>query len=63
LALADGLELMFVGIGFICIPIAIVAYSRINKKREALGKDEVNKYTPQEIRELGDRSPDFRYSL
>jgi len=54
---------MFVGIGFICIPIAIFTYIRINKKREAMGKDEIDKYTPKQLRELGDRAPDFRYSL
>jgi hypothetical protein len=54
---------MFVGIGFVCIPVAVVAYIHINKKREALGEDEVKKYTPTQLRELGDRAPDFRYSL
>jgi hypothetical protein len=64
----DALELMFVGIGFICIPIAVFAYTRINRKRDmaaqqALEKGETNKYTDQELRELGDRAPDFRYTI
>ena len=54
---------MFVGIGFVCVPIAVITYIRINKKREALGKDEVKKYTAKQLREMGDRAPDFRYSL
>ncbi|KAF8240133.1 MFS general substrate transporter [Tricholoma matsutake] len=62
-ALGHGLELMFVGIGFVCVPIAVITYIRINKKREALGKDEVKKYTHKQLREMGDRAPDFRYSL
>lgn len=61
----DGLELMFVGIGFICTPIAIVAYRRINAKRDAelLANGGVSKYTAEQTRELGDRAPDFRYTL
>jgi sugar phosphate permease len=63
-----GVELMFVGIGFITTPIVVLSYIRINKKRdaaqrEALERGETNKYTPQQLRELGDRAPDFRYTL
>lgn len=62
------IELMFVGIGFICVPIAIVSYTRINRRREALVKaavesGEANKYSVLELRKLGDRAPDFRYTL
>lgn len=64
----DGIELMFVGMGFICVPIAVFSYLRINKQRdaierEALERGEKNKYTNQQLRELGDRAPDFRYTL
>ncbi|KAF8965756.1 MFS general substrate transporter [Flammula alnicola] len=63
-----GVELMFVGIGFISVPIVILSYIRINKKRdeaqrEALERGETNKYTNQQLREMGDRAPDFRYTL
>jgi len=66
--IGHGFELMFVGIGFICVPIAVVSYMRINAKRDAIERaamenGEKNKYTPQELRELGDRAPDFRYTL
>jgi len=66
--LGHGIELMFVGIGFICVPIAVFSYIRINKQRdaierEALERGEKNKYTNQQLRELGDRAPDFRYTL
>jgi hypothetical protein len=66
--LSDGLELMFVGIGFIATPIVIISYMRINKKRDeaqrqALERGETNKYTNQQLREMGDRAPDFRYTL
>ncbi|KAJ7497700.1 MFS general substrate transporter [Mycena latifolia] len=63
-----GCELMFVGIGLICVPIAVVTYSRINNRRDevaraAMEKGEKNLYTNKELREMGDRAPDFRYTL
>lgn len=66
-ARADGIELMFVGIGFIAVPITVLAYKRINARREALVRDATEKgitrYTPEELRRMGDRAPDFRYTL
>lgn len=68
LFLPDGVELMFVGIGFIAVPTVVLLYTRINKQRdaaqkEALERGEKNKYTNQQLREMGDRAPDFRYTL
>lgn len=63
---SDGLELMFVGIGFVTLPIAVVAYTRINARRDVLEKEMQEKgikYTAEELRELGDKAPDFRYTL
>ena len=62
----DGLELMFVGIGYVTLPIAVIAYMRINARRDVLMKEMQEKgikLTPEELRELGDRAPDFRYTL
>ena len=66
--LADSLELMFVGIGFITIPIIVISYARINKSRDeaqrlAIERGEKDKYTNQQLREMGDRAPDFRYTI
>jgi len=66
--LGHALELMFVGLGFICVPIAILAYTRINAKRDEIQRQrlesgEKDRYTPQQLREMGDRAPDFRYTL
>jgi MFS family permease len=63
-----GVELMFLGIGFISIPTAVILYRRINAKRdkmerEALERGEKITYTVQELREMGDRAPEFRYTL
>ena len=63
---ADGVELMFVGIGFITLPIVVIAYKRINARRDAIVKEaneKGTKFAPEELRRLGDRAPDFRYTL
>ena len=56
---------MFVGIGLIVLPATVIAYKRINKQRDfdmqVMGG--VTKLSPNELRELGDRAPDFRYIL
>ncbi|KAF7328267.1 putative transporter C11D3.18C [Mycena venus] len=66
--IGHGCELMFIGIGLISLPIAVVTYRRINSRRDAaaqaaLERGESNLYTPKELREMGDRAPDFRYTL
>ncbi|KAJ7713460.1 MFS general substrate transporter [Mycena olivaceomarginata] len=63
-----GCELMFVGIGLICVPIAVLAYNRINKRRDEIARGmlergEKNLYSNRELREMGDRAPDFRYTI
>lgn len=62
----DGVELMFVGIGLICTPLAVVIYRRINAHRDEMERQGLEKgpgYTDEEIRAMGDRAPDFRYTL
>ena len=59
---------MFLGIRFIMVPLAIVLYQRINASRDAINvvgdcEKRQGKYTVQELRDLGDRAPDFRYML
>ena len=66
IACIDGLEIMFVAIGFIALPITVIAYKRINARREASTKEANEtgvKLSPEELRRLGDRAPDFRYTL
>ncbi|RDB15711.1 High-affinity nicotinic acid transporter [Hypsizygus marmoreus] len=62
-----GIELMFIGIGFIAIPIIVLSYTRINAKRAAHLKDAAERGEPKisddETRRLGDRAPDFKYTL
>ncbi|KAJ3808870.1 MFS general substrate transporter [Lentinula aff. lateritia] len=62
--LGHAIELMFVGIGLICLPITVIIYSRINKKRayfmSRVADGLERKPSPEELRELGDRAPDFQ---
>ncbi|KAF8503071.1 MFS general substrate transporter [Gautieria morchelliformis] len=60
--LGRALELMFTGLGFITVPIAVTIYKRINAKRDSLSHA-YPAYTVQELRQMGDRAPDFRYTL
>lgn len=60
---------MFVGIGLITVPLTIFLYITINKRRakliEELGGPEglAKRYSVAELREMGDRAPDFVYTL
>ena len=65
---ADGLELMFVGIGLIVVPILVLIYKRINDARDEALRQRVERgeklqLSIQELRDMGDRAPDFRYTL
>ncbi len=54
--------LMFVGIGFVAIPIILLTYRIINRARdEAVARPDAIKLSAKQLRELGDRAPDFRY--
>ncbi|KIM80617.1 hypothetical protein PILCRDRAFT_789396 [Piloderma croceum F 1598] len=66
--LGHGLEMMFVGIGLIALPAAVLLYKRINAQRDVIARLELETgdkkiYTSQELRDLGDKAPDFRYIL
>lgn len=59
---------MFVGIGLIVVPILVFSYRRINRARDEAERKRAERgekleLTIQELRDLGDRAPDFRYIL
>ena len=57
---------MFVCLGFISVPVTIILYTKINASRDVKEKEMAEKgivLSEEEIRELGDRAPDFRYTL
>ena len=62
----DAVELGFVGAGSVLTALAAFAFVRINKRREALLQEQVEKGirpSPGELRRMVDRAPDFRYML
>lgn len=59
---------MFVAIGMIVVPILVFLYKRINHARDEAQRQRIERgeklnLTVRELRELGDRAPDFRYML
>ena len=58
-----GVSLALTGAGCIVTPIIYaVILARINRKRAALTEDDVlAKYSRDELQEMGDRSPLYRY--
>lgn len=62
--LGHGLELGFISMGTVALLIQVFSYRRINKQRElALAEGEAERYTPDELGELGDKAVTFRYTL
>lgn len=62
----DAIEMMFVGIGMICLFIGVVTYPRINARRAAALRERTEAgiiYTAEELRAMGDRAPDFVYTI
>ena len=62
----DGLEIGFVSMGLVLMPVTLFLYTRANARKDAeLRKlaEGGEKYTPNELRRMGDRAPDFRYTL
>ncbi|KAL0565352.1 hypothetical protein V5O48_016671 [Marasmius crinis-equi] len=64
--LGHGLEIMFLGIGLTIVPIIAAAYYRINNRKQMILRQEEEqgvKRSPGEIRAMGDRAPEFVYTL
>ncbi|KAI1783045.1 MFS general substrate transporter [Ganoderma leucocontextum] len=61
-----GAEMGFIGMGLVLVPIVLYAYTRANARKDVKlrGVEEKGeKYAPEELKRLGDRAPDFRYTL
>ncbi|CAL1715339.1 unnamed protein product [Somion occarium] len=64
--IGHAIALMFVGIGLTAVPLAVTLYIRTNAKREAHLqhlRETGTKYSVKELLQMGDRAPDFRYTL
>lgn len=60
------MELMFVGIGLVFLSLTVVSYKVANRRRDAWQRELAVRgvtHTVQELRRMGDRAPDFRYTL
>ncbi|KAJ6545291.1 major facilitator superfamily domain-containing protein [Mycena capillaripes] len=63
-----GCEIMFVSIGLISVALTAFISHRVNRRRDeearaALERGENKLYSDKALREMGDRAPDFRYTL
>ena len=63
----DTMALAFVAIGLFVLPIIVISYLHINTKRDAAQEAALEggqpKNSAHELRKMGDRAPDFRYTL
>ena len=52
--------------GLLLMPVLLYMYTRANARKEAKLRqldESGEKYAPDELRRMGDRAPDFRYTL
>ncbi|RPD60527.1 MFS general substrate transporter [Lentinus tigrinus ALCF2SS1-6] len=64
--LGHALELGFVALGIILVPITALVYRHFNQVRDQRQREAGEKavaYSAAELRRLGDHAPDFRYTL
>jgi len=65
---SDGLEIMFLGLGIVTLPLTVLAYKRINSSRdyaESLGHvtEEQTGKNGDDTAFMGDRRASFRYTI
>ena len=60
--LGHGLELMMVTLGLLAVTTLLLCYKRINKKRERQLVEGIS-LSKEELIDMGDRAPTFRYYL
>ncbi|EMD36615.1 hypothetical protein CERSUDRAFT_95905 [Gelatoporia subvermispora B] len=64
--LGHGIELMFVGIGLLVLPVLVALYRHINvlhAKAQMEAEEKGVTYDAEEQRKLGDRAHEFRYTI
>ena len=63
----DGVQLGFMGVGFVALLTLVLTYNRINARRDFVmskARDTgVKQYTDEELRRMGDKAPSFRYAI
>ncbi|EJD40556.1 high-affinity nicotinic acid transporter, partial [Auricularia subglabra TFB-10046 SS5] len=60
-----GTSMGLLGMGILTVPVLVVSYRRINARREREVNETggLHQITLEELHRLGDRAPDFRYTL
>ncbi|KAI0634516.1 MFS general substrate transporter [Trametes polyzona] len=66
--LGHAVELGFVCMGLVLLPVMVITYMRANARRDAVQRDMEERgikveYTTEELRKMGDQAPGFRYTL
>lgn len=61
----DAVELGFVSMGMVVLGFQVLMYRWINSKRDRAKLEEGSEalYTEAQLRDMGDKAPDFRYTL
>lgn len=57
---------MFISIGVIALTVEVCVYKRINANRDRRAKELEEKgivFTAEQLRDMGDKAPGFRYTL
>ena len=60
------MEMMFVAIGVVLWPVAVLLYVHLNRTKAAAQQravEEGKKYSSEDLRRMGDRAPDFVYTI
>ncbi|KAI0696770.1 MFS general substrate transporter [Cerioporus squamosus] len=64
--LGHALEMGFMVIALLLVPLTLFLYIRINSQRDDMRREEAKgdvRWAPADLRRLGDRAPDFQYTL
>ncbi|RPD60522.1 MFS general substrate transporter [Lentinus tigrinus ALCF2SS1-7] len=64
--LGHALEMGFMALGLLLVPPTVLLYTRINMRRKEMRYQEETaegKWAPEDLRRLGDRAPDFKYTI
>ncbi|KAF8838719.1 MFS general substrate transporter [Paxillus ammoniavirescens] len=68
--LGHGLEIMFLGMGLVALPVIVLVYKQINAQRDLAALEGEEQYKaqeggegPREVEFIGDRDPSFRYTV
>lgn len=63
-AVGLGTSIGFLGMGILTVPVLALLYMRINRRRDRDATDAARtQLSAHELRRMGDRAPDFRYTL